>query len=114
MGDRMTEAQLQSAIIDLAHALGYEKVAHFRPALMMIHGELTYRTPVAADGKGFPDLNILGKGRVIYIECKSEKGRLSPEQEEWQREIRASGAEYYLFRPSDWLNDNIDKALKQK
>ena len=110
----MSEAQLQSAIIELAHNLGYKKVAHFRPALMKIHGALTYRTPVAADGKGFPDLNIVGKGRVIYIECKSEKGKQSPEQLEWAQEIRASSAEYYLFRPSDWLNDSVEKALQTK
>ena len=112
--DTMSEAQLQSAIIELAHTLGYKKVAHFRPALMKIHGALTYRTPVAADGKGFPDLNIVGKGRVIYIECKSETGQQSPDQMEWEVEIRASGAEYYLFRPSDWLNDSVEKALQTK
>ena len=29
-------------------------------------------------------------------------------------EIRASGAEYYLFRPSDWLNDSVEKVLQTK
>jgi hypothetical protein len=106
MGDRMTEAQLQSAIIDLAHALGY-RAAHFRPALT----SKGWRTPVSADGKGFPDLNLVKKDRVVYIECKSEKGKQSPEQREWEIAIRESGAEYFLFRPSDWMNDNVEKAL---
>ncbi len=102
----MTEAQLQSAIIDLAHALGY-RAAHFRPALT----SKGWRTPVSADGKGFPDLNLVKKDRVVYIECKSEKGKQSPEQIEWEMAIRASGAEYFLFRPSDWLNDKVEKVL---
>jgi hypothetical protein len=105
--NKMSEAQLQSAIIELAHALGY-RAAHFRPALT----SKGWRTPVSADGKGFPDLNIIGKGRVIYIECKSEKGQQSPEQLQWEQAIRESGAEYFLFRPSDWLNDNVEKALR--
>lgn len=112
VSDTMSESILQSAIVEMAHVLGYPKVAHFRPALMKIHGALVYRTPVSADGKGYPDLNIVGKGRVIYIECKSEKGKQSPEQLEWELAIRASGAEYYLFRPSDWANDTIQKALE--
>lgn len=97
----MTEAELQQNIIELAHVLGY-RVAHFRPALMKQGGSLVYRTPVAADGKGFPDLNLVRPGRVIYIEVKSDKGKQSPEQVEWERTIRASGAEYYLVRPGDW------------
>ena len=102
----MTEAQLQSAIVDLAHALGY-RAAHFRPALT----SKGWRTPVSADGKGFPDLNLVKKDRVVYIECKSEKGKLSLAQKEWELAIRTSGAEYYLFRPSDWLSDKVEKAL---
>lgn len=109
-GDTMSEAALQSAIIELAHALGYI-CAHFRPALMKIGGTLTYRTPVAADGKGYPDLNLLKAGRVIYIEVKSEKGKQSPEQLRWEEMIRASGAEFYLFRPSDWLSDKVTQVL---
>jgi hypothetical protein len=96
------EKELQSNIVELAHKLGFEKVAHFRPALCKVGGALVYRTPVSADGAGFPDLNIVGKGRVIYIECKSDKGKQSPEQLEWEMAIRATTAEYYLFRPDDW------------
>ena len=106
MSNPMSEAQLQSAIVELAHALGY-RAAHFRPSLT----SKGWRTPVSADGKGFPDLNLVKKGRVVYIECKSEKGKQSPEQIEWELAIRTSGAEYFLFRPSDWLNDNVVKAL---
>lgn len=44
-----TEIQWQAQVIELAHILGWT-VAHFRPALTK-HG---WRTPVQADGAGFP------------------------------------------------------------
>lgn len=59
-----TEAMFQIEIIELARILGW-RVAHFRPAQTR-HG---WRTPVAADGKGFPDL-VLVRERVIYAELK--------------------------------------------
>jgi hypothetical protein len=109
-GVTMSEADLQQNIVDLAHLLGY-KVAHFRPALMKQGGALVYRTPVAADGKGFPDL-LLAKpgqpGRILVIECKSEKGQQSPEQLEWELAFKGC-CDYYLFRPSDW--DRIVEVL---
>ena len=101
----MSEAQLQDAIIELAHALGY-RVAHFRPA----QTSKGWRTPVGADGKGFPDL-VLAKPdkEVIFIECKSTKGKTSPEQEDWWRALMPN---YYLFRPADYLNDTITEVLR--
>ena len=103
--DTMSEAQLQDAIIELAHALGY-RVAHFRPA----QTSKGWRTPVGADGKGFPDL-VLAKPdkEVIFIECKSTKGKTSPEQEDWWRALMPN---YYLFRPADYLNDTITEVLR--
>ena len=62
----MTEAQFQSAIVELARLLGY-RVAHFRAA-KTAHG---WRTPVAADGAGWPDLTLAKPGRLLFVECKS-------------------------------------------
>jgi len=33
--------------------------------------------------KGIPDLSIIKDGRLIYIEVKTEKGKLSEHQEKW-------------------------------
>jgi hypothetical protein len=108
----MSEAQLQQAIIELAHTLGY-RCAHFRPALVKVGGVLTYRTPVSADGKGFFDLILTSKqrGRVIAIECKSGKGKLSPDQEVWRDEW---AGEYYLVQPCDYLDETVTKILQQE
>lgn len=91
-----TEAHFQQQVIELAHLLRY-RVAHFRPAQTK-HG---WRTPVSADGAGWPDL-VLVRDRVIYAELKAAKGRLRPEQEAWQQALIAAGAEHYVWRPSDF------------
>ena len=54
--------------------------------------------------KGFPDLVIARTDppRLIYAELKSAKGRIAPEQKEWQARLEANGQEFYIWRPSDW------------
>lgn len=106
---RISEAQLQDAIIDTAHTLGYI-VAHFRPA----RTEKGWRTPVAADGRGFPDLVLVSEryGRVLFVECKSEDGELSRHQQWWLEMLRAAGAEVYVWRPEDWTTGAVERALR--
>lgn len=92
----MTEADWQRTVIDTARLFGW-RVAHFRPARTK-HGG--WVTPVAADGKGFPDL-VLARDRVIFAELKTQKGKPTPDQDAWARAITAAGLEMYLWRPSD-------------
>lgn len=89
----MTEAQLQEAIIDTARLTGW-LVAHFRAAKT----SKGWRTPVSADGKGFPDL-VLVRGRVVYMELKDAKRKVTPEQEQWIRALLAADQEAYIVRP---------------
>ena len=99
------EKTFQKQVIELAHILGYT-VAHFRPA-KTAHG---WRTPVAADGAGFPDLVIAGHGRILYRELKTTTGRLSDDQEAWGEILTRNGADYAVWRPSDW--DTIAHQLR--
>lgn len=108
----MTEAQLQHAVIECAHTFGW-RVAHFRPA-MTAKG---WRTPVEADGKGFPDLVLVRRGRLIFAELKSDKGRLSDEQNLWFDTllpvIRNNPTVHALvWRPKDWLSGEIEQTLR--
>jgi len=89
----MTEPQFQTGIIELARLLGY-RVAHFRPA-KTAHG---WRTAVAADGKGYPDLTMAKPGRLIFAECKSAARRLTEEQRAWTAVLGAAGAEVYVWQ----------------
>ena len=103
----MTEAQLQDVAIELARVLGW-RVAHFRPA----RTEKGYRTPVSADGAGFVDLVLVGRGRVLFRELKSSIGRLSHAQRLWGVALRGAGADYDIWTPEDWISGRIEKALQ--
>ena len=63
---------------------------------------------------GFPDLTIVHPrtGRLIFVELKSESGKLSEEQEDWGFALVESDAEYYMWRPSDWLDGTIQNVLQ--
>lgn len=95
----MNEGELQQAVMEMAGTFGWY-VAHFRPALTK-HG---WRTPVSADGKGFPDLVLVNPtmGKILYRELKADKGKLSPEQVQWGEWLTAAGADYAVWRPADW------------
>src|SRR3990167_8105053 len=92
-----SEDELLSAVIDLARLRGW-LCAHFRPAQVVKNGQVSYRTAVQGDGKGFPDLVMVREGRLIFAECKSEKGKVSPEQDKWLTTLAATNAEVYTFR----------------
>ena len=102
----MTERELQDAVIELAHIRKW-RVAHFRPA-MNERGQ--WRTAVAGDGAGFPDL-VLVRDRVIFAELKSEIGKLSTYQQVWRDAIETAGGDYQLWRPADWTSGVIDGLL---
>jgi hypothetical protein len=103
----VTEGELQYAVIELAHVLGW-KCAHFRPA-MNARGE--WRTPVQADGKGFPDL-VLVRDRVLYRELKSARGTLSVEQQDWLHALKLAGADVDVWRPEQWVDGTIESCLR--
>lgn len=68
---------------------------------------------------GFPDLVLckqangnvaqgLHKQGLLFVELKSERGRLRPEQEIWIEALRSAGQEVYVWRPSD-----LDAAIER-
>jgi len=102
----LSEAQLCDAVIELARTLSW-KVTHFRPA--MVRGG--WRTPIQGDA-GFPDLVLARGNRVVFVELKSMRGRLSHHQVEWIGALVRSGAEVFLWTPEDWFSGRIEKSLR--
>lgn len=105
----MTERELQDAVIECARLLGW-RVAHFRPA----DTAKGWRTPVQADGAGFPDLCMAHdrQGRLLFAEMKAETGRTSFEQDEWLRVLHRGPAEVYVWRPDDWTAGRVEQLLR--
>jgi hypothetical protein len=92
---KMPERELQENVRQLCAGLG---LYHFHP-----HNS-TRSEP------GWPDSTIVGR-RVLFRELKSECGRLSPEQAEVGRRLKAAGENWRVWRPSDWLSGQIAKEL---
>lgn len=101
----MLEHELQRAVVEAARLLGW-RVAHFRPAQTK-HG---WRTPVSADGKGFPDL-VLARDRLLFVELKIHGRKRTAEQERWAEWLQAAGAEYHQWTDHDWHAGRIDQWL---
>lgn len=107
----MSEAQLQSAVLDLAQLLGW-KCAHFRPAQTQTG---RWVTPVAADGVGFPDLVMVRGGTIVFAELKSARGRVSLSQEMWLSELAHCSQSTVItcvWRPADWLSGEVEAVLR--
>ena len=88
-------SQWEQTILEYLRLRGWV-VAHFRPA-QTVKG---WRTPVSADGKGFPDF-VAVRERIVYIEAKGQYGKLTPEQKRWRQAIHQAGGEHHILRPSD-------------
>lgn len=111
--DLISETELQNTIIDMARVMGY----------LVYHSHLSRRSE-----PGFPDLVVLSQppmhSRLIFIECKAEKGRLTkgrisprtgrylPGQEDWIHALKqcvqseeswelGSPVEVYVWYPHD-------------
>ncbi len=92
----MSEAAFLTAVIALAHEHGW-LVAHFRPAVLR-SGQ--WATHMQGD-KGFPDLVLARKGRIVIAELKREDGQLSEGQRAWLAEM-APQPGVFVWRPSMW------------
>lgn len=92
----MSEARLQDAVTEAAETFGW----------------LPYHTRNSKGSQaGFPDL-VLVRERVIFIELKSHTGILTREQRYWADCLRHAKAEYYEWRPADWINGPILDVLR--
>ena len=93
-----SERAFQAKFIHLARLYRW-RVAHFRPAQTR-HG---WRTAVQGDGVGFPDLVLVRPPRLLFVELKSDKGKLTHEQMQWWFALHSiRRLEVYCWRPRDW------------
>lgn len=103
-----TEAEHQAQVIELAHMLGWHHL-HVRRSIGKGRTWVT-----ATNIVGWPDLVLFrpaddGQQHLIFAELKSESGKLTPEQEQVLDDLRRSGCEVHVWRPSDM--DAIAKRL---
>lgn len=89
---KITEKDWQRTVVDTAEAFGW-RVYH------------TFDSRRSASG--FPDLVMVRRGRLIFAELKSARGRISMEQCVWMMALQtvahnAEVVEAHVWRPRDW------------
>ena len=83
----MTERDFQSQVLDLARICGW-KAYH---SWTSIHS-----------APGFPDLVLARPPRLLFLELKSERGRLTPAQSEWLQTLAECNVDARVVRPSNF------------
>jgi hypothetical protein len=104
----MSEDDLLRTVLDMARLFGL-RTAHFRPAQSKSGNWIT---AVAGDGKGYPDLTIVGHGGVMFRELKSDRGTLSPDQRVWLVALEQARADVGVWRPVDLRSGRIERELR--
>jgi hypothetical protein len=93
----MPETQLDAEVVKLVKALH----------LVTFHTRDSRR----ADGAGFPDRVIVGRGGVLWRELKREWSDLRPAQTTWKYQLLACGQNWDVWRPSDLMSGRIRREL---
>jgi hypothetical protein len=84
-------------------------VAHFRPAKTT----KGWRTAVAGDGKGFPDLLLLRGSQIKVREVKTGKATTSVDQKAWIAAFEAAGIDAGVWTEED-IPDKIVEELRYR
>lgn len=92
---RMTEKAWMAQVTELARTLGWR----------VYHPWLSIRSE-----RGWPDLAFVRPGRFVMAELKTDRGKLTPSQEEWIDALRGAGVEVHVWRPADW--DDVVEVLR--
>jgi hypothetical protein len=92
----VTEAELQSSVLDLAGHRGW----------------LSYHVfDSRRSAAGFPDLTLVRGDRLIFAELKREGRHPTPAQRAWLAALgTVTAVESHLWRPSTW--PDIERALR--
>ena len=91
----MSEQAFQAAVIQLCRLLG----------ISWYH---TYDS--RRSNKGWSDL-VLCARRLLYRELKTDRGKVTAEQERWGDRLRRAGADWAVWRPEDLHSGRIRDEL---
>lgn len=116
---KLSEARFQKQVVELAELLHWgvwhDRATNQRSACRACKAPLrcaACATPatVVRNPAGLLDLILIRRPRVLWVELKSDRGRLTPEQRATISDLRACGQEAYVFRPRDF--ETITRLLR--
>jgi len=98
----MSERDFQAGVLKLARFHGFE---------------LRYHTHDSRrSAPGFPDLVLVNTraGRVLFRELKTNKGRVTPDQQAWLDGLTACGMDAGVWRPDDLDDGRVLAELRSQ
>lgn len=93
----LSEKQWQAQVVDLARLLGWHRPMHIFDS--------------RRSEPGWPDLALV-RDRLILVELKREKGRLTAAQKRWIGWLLEANVETYVARPADL--DDLAAVLRHR
>jgi hypothetical protein len=104
----MSEDELQAAILDPKHG----RAAHYGWTLAF------HDTDPRLNRAGFPDLVLLRAPVLLFVELKTQRGRVRPDQALWLAGLEevaalAPNVLVRIWRPIDLLDGTIDSTLRR-
>lgn len=96
--ENMNEGRLLRQIVGLAHRWDW----------------LTYHTHRSDRSEpGWPDLVLLhvARRRLLIVELKTKRGRVTPAQQQWLDGLAAVGIDARVWRPADLASGEITRTL---
>jgi hypothetical protein len=102
---KQTEAELKQGVQDYLQYKQNQGVLYFD---RLNSGEAIIETGdsrrrIMLCRPGTADMFLILKGSLIFLELKTETGKQSPEQKEFEAQVTWHGAEYYVIRSLDEL-----------
>ena len=108
---RNAEALIQKNIVDYIRLRLKDSILFSVPNGTMVENIITRMILFLMGLKtGVSDLILLYQGKVYFLEIKTEKGKQSPEQKQFQKDVEKQGFIYLILRSLDdaeRLVDNI-------
>ncbi|HEX3331227.1 MAG TPA: VRR-NUC domain-containing protein [Gaiellales bacterium] len=89
------EKGVQASVVHLARLLGWA---------------VFYVRDSRGSPAGWPDLVLIRDDRLLFRELKTDRGRLSPDQQRCRERLEKTGADVGVWRPADWWT--IEATLK--
>lgn len=104
---KVTEFEFMKQVLQLAKLHGW-RTAHFRPGISQSG---RWITAVSGDGVGFPDLVLVRREHIMFIELKRDMDcDMSDAQTAWMMALLEAKIECAVWTPDDW--ETIERVLR--
>lgn len=104
---KITENMVMRAVCEY---LTYKRIFFYRQNNVPICDAGVYRRMPKYSIPGVSDLLALPYNRTMFLECKSPTGKQSQAQKEFEKNVKASGHEYYIIRSVE----DVERALNNE